>query len=65
MLAILTRRWAETLSCMRVDAHLAATVMMGGLLEAILLARVNRLTDLKPVFTARAAPKDKSGRPDH
>jgi hypothetical protein len=62
MLAILTRRWTETLACMRVDAHLAATVMMGGLLEALLLARVNRLTDLKPVFTARTAPKDKSGK---
>jgi hypothetical protein len=62
MLTILKRRWAETLACLEVNAHLAATVMMGGLLEATLLARVNRLTDLKPVFTARSAPKDNSGK---
>ena len=35
--------------------------MMGGLLEALLLARVNRESDKKPIFTARAAPKDKKG----
>jgi len=38
--------------------------MMGGLLEAVCLARVNQLQDLRPVFTAKAAPKDKtSGKP--
>jgi hypothetical protein len=63
MLGILQRRWKETLACLQVGADLAATVMMGGLLEALLLARVNRLSDLKPVFTATAAPKDKVGKP--
>jgi hypothetical protein len=63
MLSILERRWKETLACLSVGADLAATVMMGGLLEALFLARVNRLSDQKPVFTAAAAPKDKAGKP--
>lgn len=63
MLAILDRRWTETLACQRVGADLAATVMLGGLLEALFLARINRLTNLAPVFTALAAPKDKAGKP--
>ena len=63
MLGILERRWKETLACQRVGADLAATVMLGGLLEALFLARINRLTNLAPVFTAAAAPKDKAGKP--
>jgi len=31
---------------------------MGGLLEALFLAQVNRLQDKGPVFKAKAAPKD-------
>ena len=43
---------------------MAATVMMGGLLESLFLARVNREPNKKPVFTASSAPKDsKSGSP--
>jgi len=60
MQEILVRRWDETLLCMSAGANLAATVMMGGLLEAILLARVNLETNKKPIFTAAAAPKDKT-----
>lgn len=62
MLGILERRWTETLACQRVGADLAATVMLGGLLEALFLVRINRLTNLAPVFTAAAAPKDKTGK---
>ena len=62
MLAILERRWAETLACMGVNADLAATVMLGGLLEALFLARINRLTDQASVFTATRAPRDKAGK---
>lgn len=62
MLGILERRWTETLACQRVGAHLAATVMLGGLLEALFLVRINRLANLAPVFTAAAAPKDKAGK---
>jgi hypothetical protein len=36
MQAILTRRWEECTRCLQVNASLAATVMMGGLLEALL-----------------------------
>jgi len=63
MLSILQRRWTETLACMGVNADLAATVMLGGLLEALFLVRINRLSNLAPVFTATKAPKDKGGKP--
>jgi hypothetical protein len=62
MQAILAERWIECVRCLGADAPLAATVMMGGLLEALLLARVNRESDKAAIFTARAAPKDKSGQ---
>lgn len=62
MQAILNRRWEETKTCLRADAHLAATVMMGSLLEALLLARINRMPNLRKVFTALAAPKDRQGK---
>jgi hypothetical protein len=62
MLTILERRWAETLACMGVNADLAATVMLGGLLEALFLARINRLTEQASVFTATKAPRDKAGK---
>jgi hypothetical protein len=63
MVAILQRRWKETLDCRGVGAHLAATVMLGGLLEALFLARINRLSNKATVFTAKTAPKDKQGNP--
>jgi hypothetical protein len=34
--------------------------MMGGLLKALLLARINRETDKKPIFTAKSAPRDRA-----
>src|SRR5438876_3827275 len=40
MKAILERRWVECTACVAANAPLAATVMMGGLLEGLLLARV-------------------------
>src|SRR5438552_14730102 len=39
MKQILERRWAECHTCVRAAAPLAATVMMGGLLEALFVAR--------------------------
>lgn len=56
---ILSRRWLECQKCMKVEAHLAATVMMGGLLEALFVAKANRLSDKGPLYRAKAAPKDK------
>lgn len=59
MQSILTRRWNECVRCINAKAPLAATVMMGGLLEGLLLARVNRETDKRTVFGAAKAPKDR------
>jgi hypothetical protein len=57
---ILRNRWLECLKCIEANAPLAATVMMGGLLEALLLARVNHEKDRTYVFKAKAAPRDRS-----
>ena len=62
MQQILQRRWIECVGCIQADAPLAATVMMGGLVEALLLARVNRETDKRIVFTAKTAPKGDDGK---
>ena len=63
MQGILARRWSECVTCLDAGAPLAATVMMGGLLEGLLLARINQLPDQSPVFKAAASPKDKTGTP--
>jgi hypothetical protein len=60
MQQLLANRWNECVGCVEHDLPLAATVMMGGLLEALLIARINRLSDQAPVFKAKAAPKEKS-----
>jgi hypothetical protein len=57
---ILTNRWLECCICLTSGAPLAATVMMGGLLEALLLARINKEQNKTSIFTATTAPKDKS-----
>jgi hypothetical protein len=59
MQKILGNRWSECVKCVTADAPLAATVMMGGLLEALLLARINQHADKKPVLNAQSAPRDK------
>jgi hypothetical protein len=58
MRQVLTRRWQECVACLGAGAPLAATVMMGGLLESLFLARVNREPNKQPIFTAKATPKD-------
>ena len=62
MQAILARRWDECVICVQHGAPLAATVMMGGLVEALLLARLLREPNKTPVFTAKSAPTDKTGK---
>jgi hypothetical protein len=59
MQGILVERWRECGSCIAAGAPLAATVMMGGLLEGLLLARIHREADKTKIFAAVAAPKDK------
>lgn len=63
MQAILVSRWQECVKCVNVGASLAATVMMGGLLEGLLLAKINQLSDKSAVFKAATAPKDRAGNP--
>ena len=58
MQAILERRWGECKRCIDAGAPLAATVMMGGLLEALLVARANKLSDKTKLFKAAATPID-------
>jgi len=58
MKAILERRWSECQKCIGANAHLAATVMMGGLLEALFVARANLMTNKAPLFRAKGTPKD-------
>jgi hypothetical protein len=56
---ILTRRWQECCKCVKAEAHLAAIVMMGGLLEALFVARANKMSVKDPLINAVSAPKDK------
>jgi hypothetical protein len=58
MQLILRQRWRECVVCVKAGAPLAATVMMGGILEGLLLARINQLPNKTSVFTAAAAPKE-------
>jgi hypothetical protein len=62
MQLILQRRWDEVQRCIAVKANLAATVMMGGLLESLLLARINVSPNKAAVFKAKKAPRDKKGK---
>ncbi len=58
MKAILERRWGECQICLRAGAPMAATVMMGGLLEALFVARANLMPNKGPLFRAKSAPLD-------
>lgn len=58
MQQILFQRWDECQICVSSGTYLAATVMMGGLLEALFVAYANRLKDKSPMFSAKAAPQD-------
>lgn len=57
--AILEARWIECSKCVQAQAPLAATVMMGGLLETLLLARFNKEPDKSKIFSAKTIPKDR------
>lgn len=61
---ILCRRWAECSFCIKSkQAPLSAVVMMGGMMEGLMLARVLRDEANKAkIFGAKSAPKDKSGK---
>jgi hypothetical protein len=57
---ILTRRWNECANCVKADTHLAAIVMMGGLLEALFVARANKMPDKSALTSAASAPKERA-----
>jgi len=59
MREVLTRRWHECCRCVRAEAHLAAIVMMGGLLEALFVSRANKMPNKDPLVIAPSAPKDR------
>lgn len=59
MREVLNRRWDECRKCVVAEAHLAAIVMMGGLLEALFVARANKMKNKDPLIKAASAPKDK------
>lgn len=59
MRVVLTRRWDECCKCVNAEAHLAAIVMMGGLLEALFVARANELDNKAPLVKAASAPKNR------
>lgn len=64
MAEILENRWIECHRCILGLAPLAAIVMMGGLLEAILLSRIlgSTAADKKKIFSSQATPIDKYGK---
>lgn len=62
MRGILERRWDECKKCVAARAHLASIVMMGGLLEALFVARANKMTNKSPLFKASTAPIDPKTR---
>ncbi len=56
---ILSNRWKECAFCIQSKkAPLSATVMMGGMLEALILARIHREKNQGKVFKTKAAPKE-------
>lgn len=57
MQQIIYCRYKEIKNCVRI-APLAATVMMGGLLEALFLARINKLPDKRIIFKQATTPID-------
>jgi hypothetical protein len=62
MQKILERRWIECTKCVGAKAHLAAIVMMGGLLEALFVARASQLKDKSALFTSSVPFDPKTGK---
>lgn len=53
-------RWLEAQKCAHIEAHLAAVVLMGSILEGLLLARAS--LDLPAANRSLRAPKDHAGK---
>ncbi|MFA6171692.1 MAG: hypothetical protein WCW77_01150 [Patescibacteria group bacterium] len=64
MISIIQKRWAEIENCLKCEAPLASTVMMGGLIESVLIAKINKFDDKSVLFKQKSTPKDyKTNRP--
>ena len=63
LISILNNRWNETTKCIEVGANLAATVMIGALLEGVFMAKALELPDKKILTSSPKAPKTKEGKP--
>lgn len=64
MISIIHKRWVEIEICLKYEAPLASTVMMGGLLESVLLAKINKLDDKSILFKQKTTPKNsKTNKP--
>jgi hypothetical protein len=57
---IIQARWLEAQKCQVAGAYVAAVVMMGSILEALLLARCSHSPAI--AYQAKSAPKDKAGK---
>ncbi|RMF61123.1 MAG: hypothetical protein D6748_02445 [Calditrichaeota bacterium] len=58
---VIIYRWKEVQRCLNAGAYLSALIIMGSILEALLLARVNQ--NEKEIYRSTRAPRDKKGRP--
>jgi hypothetical protein len=65
MKKILESRWIEITLCLAANSPLAATVMMGGLLEGVIFAKIECQTNKVPIYTAVSAPRDRNGKTLH
>jgi hypothetical protein len=52
-------RWKEVIKCVDCESYLAATILMGSILEGVLLAIIQ--SNKKESNQARSAPRDKNG----
>lgn len=56
---VIQQRWLEAQKCQLAKAYLAAVIIMGSILEALLLARASK--DPARAYQAKAAPQNKNG----
>jgi hypothetical protein len=61
MAGLIQRRAHEVVETLD-KAPLAASIMMGALLEALFLARINVLPEKRRLFSLKSTPRDKSGK---
>lgn len=59
MCKILIRRWNECVACITHKIPLSGTVMIGGFIEGLLIAKINQQQDQSIIFKANSAPIDK------